>query len=229
MRKDLMILLIVLTFIGCESRNQLEIEFENHLPTTDRILLQKIVKSYDRLIDTEYNGIADEFFSRVESNSPILNIKSKQEYCELVKMFDESTLEYKRQNMKYDSVYISEQGNIIRIEQQEDIAKDELQLDEEIEIFPNNLTIEEQIEEIKEKGYWRFISSSSFTSALSKISDSKIEIEEYIDVKDVVGYINPQRMASSIIKNEIDEENYFIKRIIAIELFIKQIRKEYGC
>jgi hypothetical protein len=100
MRKDLMILLIVLTFIGCESRNQLEIEFENHLPTTDRILLQKIVKSYDKLIGTEYNGIADEFFSRVESNSPILNIKSKQEYCELVKMFDESTLEYTRKYYK---------------------------------------------------------------------------------------------------------------------------------
>ena len=49
------------------------------------------------------------------------------------------------------------------------------------------------------------------------------------DVKEAIGYINPQRMASSIIKNEFDEDDYFMKRIIVIELFIKQIRKEYGC
>ena len=101
--------------------------------------------------------------------------------------------------------------------------------EEEIEISPNNLTIEEQIEEIKRRGYLRFISASSFTSALSKISDSKIEIQEYIDTKDIVGYINPQQMASSILKNKIDDDNYFLKRIIVFEIFIAQIRKEYSC
>ena len=55
------------------------------------------------------------------------------------------------------------------------------------------------------------------------------EIMEYIDAKDAVGYLNPERIASSLLKSEIDVENYFIKRIIAIELFIKQIRKEYEC
>ena len=229
MKKELCIILIVFTIIGCDSRNKLEIEFENHLLTTDRIILEKIVSSYDNLIETEYNGVADEFFSRIESNNPISNTANKQEYCELVKMFDESTLEYKSQNIKYDSVYISDQGNIIRIEQQEDISENELQFDEEIEMFPNSLTIEEQIEEIKENGYWRFISASSFTSALSKISDGKTEIQEYINAKDAVAYLSPQRMASSVLKSEIDVSNYFIKRIIAIELFIHQIKNEYGC
>ena len=166
---------------------------------------------------------------KLGSNSPALNNANKQEYCKLVKMFDESTLEYKMQNVKYDSVYISEQGEIIRIRQPEDISEDELQLEEEIEISPNNLTIEEQIEEIKWRGYLRFISASSFTLALSKISVSKIEIQEYIDTKDIVGYINPQKMALSILKNEIDDDNYFIKRIIVFEIFIAQIRKEYSC
>ena len=199
------------------------------MPTADRVLLTKIINTYDNLINTEYNGVADDFYSRIGSNSPALNNANKQEYCKLVKMFDESTLEYKIQNVKYDSVYISEQGEIIRIRQPEDISKDELQLEEVIEISPNNLTIEEQIEEIKRRGYLRFISASSFTSALSKISDSKIEIQEYIDTKDIVGYINPQKMASSILKNKIDDDNYFIKRIIVFEIFIAQIRKEYSC
>ncbi len=56
--------------------------------------------------------------------------------------------------------------------------------------------------------------------------NENIEIMEYVDAKDAVGFLNPQRMASSILKSEIDVNNYFIKRIIAIELFIKQIKSE---
>jgi len=215
--------------MSCENRDRIQVEFESNLPEADQNLLTQIVNAYEDLIETEYRGEAYKFFSQIELNKRVLNVSNKQEYCELLKKFDRSTLEYKRENVKYDSVYLSDQGEIIRIEQSEDISENELQLDEEISILPPGRTIEEEIEEIKRRGYWRFISASSFISALSEISDSKIEIQEYIEVKEAVGLINPQRMASSLIKNEIDEDNYFIKRIIAIELFIKQIRKEFEC
>lgn len=229
MRKILYLILIVLTCISCKNRNQLEYEFENHLPEVDQKLLENIVSSYDNLIKTLYNGSVDEFISQIESNQPSLKEYQKQEYCKLVRMFHESTLEFKSINVKYDSVYLSDSGSIIKIAQPEDISEDELQLDEEIFILPSGGILEEEIEEIKRKGYWRFISASSFTSALSVISDSNFAIQEYIDAKHALGYINPQRMASSILTNEVDKDNYFIKRIMAIELFIKQIKNEFGC
>jgi hypothetical protein len=229
MRKEHYFILIVLTCISCMNRNQLELEFENHLPETDLILLEKIVNSYDNLIKTEYNGKINDFFNQIKLDKPLLNDLNNQEYCELIKMFDKSNLEYKSQKVQYDTVYLSDQGNIISIMQPEDISEDDLVLDEDFLILPPDRTIEDEIEKIKERGYWRFISESSFTSALSKISNRNIEIQEYINAKEAIGYINPQRMASSLAKHEIDVENYFIKRIIAIELFINQIRKEYGC
>lgn len=229
MKIELYIILIVLTCMSCKNRNQLEIEFENHLPATDQKLLENIVSSYDNLIKTVYNGKVDEFYSLIESNKPTLKELMKEEYCELVKMFDESNLEYKSKNVKYDSVYMSNQGNIISVMQEEDIIKDELQLDEEIEIFPQGSTVEEQLNEVKKRGYWRFISESSFKLALSKIAKNKPEIQEYVDRKDAVGYISPKLMAKSLLENNINENDYFIKRIIAIELFIQQIKLEYGC
>ena len=229
MRFERYIILIVLTCISCKNRNQLEIEFENHLPVEDQKLLEYIVSSYDNFVISVYDGNVDEFISQIESNQPSLKEYKKQEYCELVRMFDKSTLEFKSKNVKYDSVYLSDSGSIITIEQPEDITEDELQLDEEISILPPGRTLEEEIEEIKIRGYWRFISASSFTTALSEISISNVEIQDYVDTKEAVGFINPERMASSLLKSEIDMENYFIKRILVIELFIKQIKNEYGC
>lgn len=229
MRKECFMMLIILTCISCENRNQLELAFENHLPKNDQILLEDIVNSYDHLIETAYNGDAYEFFSQIESERPLPKGFNKSAYCELVNRFDKSTLAFKSQNIKYDTVYLSEQGNIITKEQPEDITENGLALDEEITILPPGGTIEEEIEKIKKRGYWRFISASSFRTALEKVSNEHADIQAYIDKKEAVGYINPQIMASSVVKHKMDAENYFIKRIIAIELFLYQIRKTYRC
>lgn len=228
MKKELYIILIGLIFIGCETSNKLEQEFENQLPKTDQILLEKIVNYYDNFIEIKYAGNSNQFFSQIESNKPIFNESNKQSYCELLKMFDESTLENKDKNIKYDSVYLSEKGNIITRRQAKDVVDEELEFDDDITILPPGRTIEEEMEEIKEKGYWRRISESSFDSALSKISKNKTEVQAYINRKETVGYINPKIIAFSTRKNEVDRDDYFIKRIIAIELFIRQIRMECG-
>lgn len=229
MTKTLSIFLLILTCISCKKDNRLELIFESHLPETDQVILNKIINSYDNLITTEFKGNTNKFLSQIESNSLALDSLKKQEYCDLVTIFDNSTLEVKNQNVKYDSVYLSDSGSIIKIMQPEDISTNGLELDEEIIILPPGQTIEEEVEKIKNRGYWRFISVSSFESALSKIENENIDVKEYLDAKKTVGYLNPQRMASSILKSDIDVSNYFIKRIIAIELFIKQIKSEYGC
>jgi hypothetical protein len=215
--------------MSCKNRNQLEIEFENNLPPTDQVLLENIVTSYDNFINTTYSNNENEFFSHIASNQSTLKEFNMQEYCQLVKLFEKSTLEYKSKNVKYDSVYLSDQGTIISVMQEEDIIEDGLQFDEEIEFFSQQKTIEEQIEEVKVRGYWRFISDSSFKLALSKIAKDKPDIQAYIDRKDVAVYINPKKMAKSMLDNDINENDYFVKRIIAIELFIQQIKIEYGC
>lgn len=229
MSKLPIILLIVLIYFSCENRNPSEITFENQLPETDQKTLTIIVNSYDSLIKNKFKGNTDQFLLQIESSKQFLSKSKKNHYCELARMFDESTLEFKNQNVKYDSVYLSESGSIITIQQHEDISEDEVHLDEEISILPPGRAIEEEIEEIKNRGYSRIISASSFTAALSKAMNQNIEIMEYVDTKDAMGYINPQRMASSIANSQMDMDNYFIKRIIALELYIKQIKSEYGC
>ena len=203
MEKLLYILLIVSTLVGCQTRSHLEIEFERHLPKTDFILLQRLVDAYDNFIEASYSGDTDKFFSQIELDKPIFIETDKQSYCEILKMFDESTLDYKSQKVKYDSVYLSEEGNIITIRQKEDVYDEELKQEEEITILSPGQTIEEEIEKIKEEGYWRLISESSFKSALLKISkkNPNTDLEEYIKTKETIGYVNPQLMASSIIKN----------------------------
>ncbi len=48
--KNFNILLIIWTLLGCKTRNDAEILFENHLPKSDQVVLTKIINSYDNLI-----------------------------------------------------------------------------------------------------------------------------------------------------------------------------------
>jgi len=215
--------------MSCETRNQYEIEFEDQLSKTDLSVLRKLVLSYEKLISTEFNGDASKFIALIASDKPTFKGTNKRKYCELLRKLHESTLESKSLNIKYDSVYLTDKNTITTIKQPEDISEDVLQLNEEIVIFPPGRTIEDELKEIKERGYWRFISASSFTMALSKISHTSVSVQSYLESNNAAGDLDPQRMASSIIENKVDLKNSFVKRIIVMELFIKQIRKEYGC
>ena len=199
------------------------------MPKSDKIVLQKIVYAYDNLIDSVYNGEVEKFLEEATSKQLIIQRLDKYKYCELVSEYNRSTLAHKNKNMKFDSVYLSKNGNIITIKPKEDIDEVIDFIDEEIEILAPGQTIEDKIEEYKTRGYWKFISESSFKGALLKISEDKSEIKEYIDVLDITGYIDPKTVVNSIRQNEIDENDYFIKRIIAIEFYIKLIREKYGC
>ena len=128
MSKIPLILLIVLTYISCENRNKLELAFENQLTETDQRTLNRIVTSYDNFIKDEFKGNTGQFLSQIQMNKQVLSKSKKQEYCELAKMFDESTLELKSQNVKHDSVYVSESGSIITIQQPEAVSYTHLTL-----------------------------------------------------------------------------------------------------
>ncbi len=117
MSKMPLILLIVLTCISCENRNQLEVAFENQLPETDLRALSRIVNSFDNFIKNEFKGNTDQFLSQIEMNKQILSKSKKQEYCELAIMFDESTLEIKMSNMiqfTYQNLEVSSQYNNLK-------------------------------------------------------------------------------------------------------------------
>ena len=229
MKIELIIILLTFSFFGCETKNKLEIEFENHLPKTDKLILEEIVNVFDNYIESEFNGNSKEYYKHIESKSAKFTESYKKTFCELLDKFDNSTLEYKSIKVKYDSVYFSKDGEIRRIRQKQDIEPGEKVYEDVIDVFPPGLTNNEQLEKIKLEGYWRFISDSSFKKALLEISTNNSNIQQYIDRKDAVGYINPYALASSIQILDIDDTDYFIKRIIAVELFINEIRINYGC
>ena len=64
---------------------------------------------------------------------------------------------------------------------------------------------------------------------MKRIENENIYIEQYLDRRENVGFVSPKIMAAGILKEKVDEEDYFIKRIIVFELFIRQIKEEYEC
>lgn len=143
-------------------------------------------------------------------------------------MFDASTLEFKYKRQKYDSVYLSKAGNIVKVRQGQE-EQSGLYLDEEITILPPGFSIEDEMKKVIEEGYEELIFKSSFHKALKNIANGNKDLEAYIDQREHVGQINPNVVISSLLRNDLDAQDYFIKRIIVVEIFIRQIKIELDC
>lgn len=220
--------LLIFVCLSCTERAQQELEFKNLIPETDYLVLEKIVTLYDQMIKEEFQGNTHEFYAQVELDQPIFDDSLKQTYCQILHELENSTLEYKHENVKFDTAYISDLGEIVRIVQPEDKFEHGEPLEEIIERNPR-LTIEEELAEVIKNGYWRTISHSSFTTALRKMSHPSDLIEDYITRKESVLYVHPKKMAEGIREKNIDVEHYFIKRIVVLEVFIQQIRNDINC
>ena len=229
MKRLLLVIVAIPILIGCETASQKEREFEKSLPQADLIVLEKIVESYNNLLESKYNGDPKQLFSAISSGQPILNEAREPQYCELINLLSSSTLEYKSRNVKYDSVYLADDGSIKKVRKENDSTNYKLVLDEDFIVLPPGRTIEEEVERIREEGYWEFVSESSFISALKSIADGNTDLEQYIDRKENVGYVDTKSMARSLMEDDISDDNYFVKRIVALELFINKVKIEYGC
>ena len=143
-------------------------------------------------------------------------------------MFDASTLEFKYKRQKYDSVYLSKAGNIVKVRQGQE-EQSGLYLDEEITILPPGFSIEDEMKKVIEEGYKELVFKNSFHKALKNIANGNKDLEAYIDQREHVGQINPNVVISSLLRNDLDAQDYFIKRIIVVEIFIRQIKIELDC
>ena len=232
MKKIIFISLVIL--VSCTSKNASEINFERLLPEKDLNILNEMVDSYDQLINTKFDGDYDRLITDVINEVQMFSQKDSLEFCQLIKKFDESSLEYKRERVAYDTVYasnyfkigdkkqFSEKLIIITITNEQDTSwQDFVAIDVE--------TVEDKIMSVKNEGYWKHISESTFVNALIELNSKGENITDYIDRKISAGYVNPKMMANGILNHEIDQNDYFIKRIIVFELYGNLIKENYGC
>lgn len=220
--------------IGCKMENPIKIKFEKNLPVQDLMVLDEMTNEFGQLIKNKYKGKIENFLADIVNKKTIFDANDERKYCLLLSKFRKSTLEYKSEKLKYDTVYASnnyqigeeefysEEPVIMTVTQNQDTSWEDL-------IVFGEQTTQKKIQEVKNRGYWNHISESSFVKAIieSKIDDK--DIQGFIDSKQAIGDLNPIGMANSILESKIDVNDYLIKRIIIFEIFRKQIKKEHGC
>lgn len=227
-------LLITIFIIGCQNLNPTVNKFRNYLPPKDLMVLEKMVDYFDELIMDKYNGDPSLFWKNILDDKAALDEHEKKRACELLKEFEESTLEYKSEKLEYDTVYASnyykiedkelysEEPVIMTVTQEQDTSWD-------LRFFPREQTIEENINEVKKEGYWNYISKSSFVKALIASASNDEEVKEYIEARNTIVKLNYKNMVQEILDSKIDTNDYFIKRIVVFEILSKQVKEEYGC
>ena len=219
--------------IGCKFKDSKKEKFKENLPKNDLIVLEKLGNNFDQLLIKKYDGNIRLFLADVKNERLVFD-DNKKGNCDLLKEFEESTLEFKSEILQYDTVYASKsyklgseefysnQPVIITITQDQDTSW-------EYVVVYGEETTEKKIEQVKKRGYWNHISESSFVNALIESNLENGDIKEYMEAKKSTGELNPRAMANGILESNIKVDDYFIKYIIVFEIFRKQIRKGYGC
>lgn len=83
--------------------------------------------------------------------------------------------------------------------------------------LPEDLVSQEELNE----RYKNFVSSNaigSYMRALQTIADSSDFVSEFYEVKNAAGILSTELIAEQMLKNEVDLNDYFIKRIIIAEI-----------
>ncbi len=220
--------------VSCSSRNATELQFDQFLPDNDLTILTKMVNSYDDLIKTKYKGELYYLLDDVINGNQIFQQNDSSKLCDLIKEFELSTLEFKSEKTQYDSVYAS---NYYKIGDDEQFSDEPIIMTITQEHDTSWIdfvaigveTVEEKIHFVKEQGYWKHISESSFVNSLIELNSKDENILSYIDRRQAVGYVNPKVMAEGIMENKINHNDYLIKRIIVFELYRNLIKEVYGC
>ncbi len=115
--------------------------------------------------------------------------------------------------------------------------KDSLVLESEeyigfnIGIFPPGHTLSDEINEIRNQGYFKDVSESSFINTLKSLENKSIDIEGYLEERGVYGgTYGYQRIGHFFLKNEeINFNEKFIKRVIVFEIVMKYFERNNDC
>ena len=235
MKNLILFLLTFLAFASCKDENRTQ--FERNLPEGDLVVLNELIDSFDQFINRKYDGDVKRYLQDVVNRDTIFTEQDTEVNCDLLCSYNESTLEIKSERLDFDTVFAShletdfngnkrysEELSIVSVKQNGDTTWGEL-------IIAGNAeqTLENQILEKKKYGYWKLISASSFLKALENTEIRNKDVKNYIEGKQEEGEIYPQRLASETLHFDIDVDDYFIRRILVLEVFINKYKQEKRC
>ena len=236
MKKDTIYILIIILSIGCGGKSTLESDFEKSLPKEDLMILNDLVGKFDDLVESKYQGDVRKLLAEIGDEETVFENIDSSSNCKLIKGFENSTLEFRSEKLQYDTVYssnyhswfgeeksYSDEPIIVTVAQDRDTSWGD------IIIVQGEQTTQNMIEQIRKDGYWNHISDSSFLKALKEVNLNNSAIAQYIDAKLAAGELNHVLIAKTTLENDIDIDNYFIKRIIIFEVFRNQMKREHGC
>ena len=224
--------LIILLFFGwlsCSIHQGEKWIFENNLPKDDLTILNEWVVFYEDLIKKNYvslspkNAIKVLLKDMLNDTTEYLQF-NKTELKQLLHRTETSTLLYKSEKAYYDTVYYSNECNFDgKIEYSEHPFV--IAITQEGDTICQNIVVSDwetktELELIKEDGYFRLIHDSSFFEGLKAIQSDDLTISEFIKLKESSGGFSSNEVASSFILGDFDFEDYFVKRIIVVEVVI---------
>ena len=234
MKLSIQIILFLFVLNACQTDNPNKRKFENHLPKEDLEILEELIVTFDKVINNNYGGEISKFLRKVADDEKSLSETDAETHCKLYLKFQNSTLEFKSENLKYQDVFFSnyytEDGDIIYTKEPTILAVEQSgdTIWNGIEIFKEN-SEDAILEIVKQRGYWNPLSESSFLKALMLSGTDNEEIIAYMNSRELHGPPHVQQLATDLNFPHIETSNYFIKRIIVFEIFRRQIRKVSGC
>ena len=209
------ILQFLLVLVSCNStKKNPEIQkFENLLGEQETIYLNEIISGLDSFLEIKYPDAEFKFESYlkdiVESETPFFWAIDSVNFVK----YQNSKLFNKYETMYPDSVWHEEKSIIIRYPdgyQEQDLGT----------IEDSSLLFSE-IELSKKQPSYKLVEESNFRASLEGLKSSDSLIVNYLEVSEFLQVISPNSLASGLLWDLNEKNEYFAKRILMLELYKK--------
>jgi len=226
--KILKIFIFLLLISSCSNNEQIA-EFENILGTENSQTLTNLVHVFENdFLKRQYPELKTEkayrqYLTELENNSTGNWAKPSKKSRDI---FNESKLRYEIYRIP-DSVWVEKSPDSSHFKYDKSTIKTKWKyLNEngefeygvsESSISFNEPKNEDSLIELRKK-YIDVNYVGKYRGALYSISKHNKFISEYLDMTDAAGILDPRMVAAKMLSNDVDLNNYFIKRIIVTEI-----------
>ena len=218
------------------------VKFEESLPAEDLIVLNELLQLYDSILTSsylDYKPSPKELLTDIsEGRSSRIKI-NKERACHLREKLNNSTLLEKSAQLKYKSIYTvteytkngktikDSEGIIVSVNQENDTVYNEFLFLESYRPY----TIKDKINLMKDDGYYKFYSISTFERGIRSIENNTL-LSGYLEAKSQYNKMGMdyKKIANFVAHNPpADFDDYFMKRVIITELFVKYLDEFLKC
>ncbi len=226
--KILKLFIFLLLVVSCSKKEQIK-KFENVLGKENSETLTSMVLEFENgFLKRQYPDLNTEkayrqYLKELENNSTGNWAKPSKKSREI---FNKSNLRYEIYRIP-DSVWIEKNPDTLHFKYDKSTIKTKWKyLNEngkfeygvsESSISFNEPKNEDSLIELRKK-YIDVNYVGKYRRALYSISKNNKFVSEYLDMTDAAGILDPRMVAANMLSDDVDLNNYFIKRLIVTEI-----------